>query len=184
MSNQGWIETLVSQKESGPTLASAAAASALAPHAKFTLPANFFNYIGKTLRIKAFGQVSTAVTTPGTFRLDHRLGGTVVADSQAVALDTVNAHSAVGWVYEAMLCARIIGNVAQLWYQATLQTEIVKGFGTAPAGVLTAILPWQATPALGTAFDATASQQLDMFFTQTVATGSFILQGYTVESMN
>jgi hypothetical protein len=39
-------------------------------------------------------------------------------------------------------------------------------------------------PAVGTGFDTTASQKLDVFFTQTVATGSLTVHNYILEALN
>jgi hypothetical protein len=40
------------------------------------------------------------------------------------------------------------------------------------------MLPWNAAPAVGGNFDATVSNLLDLFFTQTVATGSITLHQF------
>jgi hypothetical protein len=49
--------------------------------------------------------------------------------------------------------------------------------------VLTAMLPWNAAPALGTGFDNTISAALDCFFTQTAASGSLTVHSYFVEAI-
>lgn len=114
MSLQSWQETLISSQVDGSALSAAAAATALPPAALFTLPANFFNYIGKQLLVRASGRISSVITTPGTARFDVRLGGTVVFDSLAILLDTVAAHTNVGWYLEILLTCRGIGSAATL----------------------------------------------------------------------
>lgn len=185
MSFQSWQQVLVSAQVDGPTLTAAAAASCLPAQAKFTLPANFLDTVGKVLRVKASGRISTVITTPGTARFDIRFGGTVVADSLAILPDTVAAHTTVGWYLEMLLTLRASGSSANLMMQGLWTCEDILGVpATAPKGVLSAMLPWNSAPAVGSNFDATIAQQVDMFFTQTVATGSLTLHQYILESLN
>lgn len=186
MSLQTWQETLVTGQVDGPTLTAAAAASCIPTSAKITLPNNYFG-IGKKLRITMAGRISSVITTPGTARFDVRLGGTVVFDSQAILLDSVAAHTTVGWKLVIELTCRSIGpsTSATLFGNGTWTSEDILGVpATAPKGVLTAILPWNTTPAVGAGFDSTSALSVDVFFTQTVATGSLTVHDYSVESLN
>jgi hypothetical protein len=63
-------------------------------------------------------------------------------------------------------------------------SEVVKGSGVMPLGSLVAMLPWNAAPAVGANFSSIVSQTVDLFFTQTVATGSLTLHQYCLEAMN
>lgn len=186
MSLQTWQETLVSAQVDGPTLTTAAAASCIPPAAKITLPNNFFQ-IGRQLRITATGRISSVITTPGTARFDVRLGSVVAFDGLAVLLDTVAAHTNVGFKLDILLTCRAIGNgtVTTLMGQGLWTCEDILGVpATAPKGVLSAMLPWNSAPAVGTGFDNTAANTVDLFFTQTAATGSMTLHQYTVEALN
>ena len=186
MSLQTWREVLVSGQVDGPTLTAAAAASCIPLHAKITLPNNFF-YIGKSLKITASGRVSTVITTPGTLRFDVRLGSVVAFDSLAMLPDTVAAHTNVGWWLEVLLTCRAVGNGTSttLMGQGRFTSEDLLGVpATAPKGVLSAMLPWNSAPAVGTGFDNTAANTVDMFFTQTAATGSLTVHQYLVEALN
>jgi hypothetical protein len=188
MSQQTWVETLVSAQVDGPTLTAAAAATCIPTNAKITLPNNFF-YIGRMLRITASGKISSVITTPGTARFDVRIGaGPVICfDSLAILLDTVAAHTNVGWKLEIILTCRAVGSgtSTNLMGQGVFTCEDILGVpATAPKGVLSAILPWNSAPAVGTGFDNTAANSLDLFFTQTVATGSLTVLQYMVESLN
>lgn len=181
----GYWETLVTSQVDGTALTAAAAASAIPAAAKKTLPANYFDVIGKQLLIKASGRISSVITTPGTARFDIRFGATVVFDGLAVLLDTVAAHTNVGWMLEILLTCRAIGTSGNLMGQGTWTCEDILGVpATAPKGVLSAILPWNSAPAVGNNFDTTATQQIDMFFTQTVATGSLTVHQYGVYGQN
>jgi hypothetical protein len=184
MSRQGWQETLITAEVDGPTLTAAAAASCLPPAAVFTLPANLWD-IGRQMRINATGRISSVITTPGTARFDIRIAGGVVFDSLAILLDTVAAHTTVGWKLEILLTCRAIGATGNLFGQGIWTCEDILGVpATAPKGVLTAMLPWNSAPAVGANFSTTPAATLDMFFTQTVATGSLTLHQYSVEMLN
>jgi len=186
MSLQTWQETLVNASVDGPILTAAAAATAIPTAAKITLPNNYF-YVGRMLRITAAGRISSVITTPGTARFDVRIGAVVAFDSLAILLDTVAAHTNVGWKLDLLLTCRSIGSgtSATLFGQGVWTCEDILGVpATAPKGVLGAILPWNSVPAAGTGFDSTAASTLDLFFTQTAATGSLTVHQYMVESLN
>jgi hypothetical protein len=184
MSLQGWQETLITSQADGSTLTAAAAATALPAAAKYTLPANFFA-IGKQLLIKASGRLSIANPTPGTARFDVRFGATVVADSQAMLLDTAAAHNNEAFYIEMLLTCRVIGTSANLHQGGFFASYGLKNVGTMPVGGLVAALPWSGTaPVVGSNFDSTATQVIDFFFTQTVATGSMTLHQFGLYSLN
>jgi hypothetical protein len=182
-----WREILITGQGDGGAVTAAAATSLLTSgmaNAKRTLSPNFFDVIGKRLHIHAAGKISSVITTPGTARFDVRLGATVVFDGQAVLLDAAAAHTNVGWTLDIWLTLRAVGATANFIGHGEFRSEVVKGSGTMPLGSLVAMLPWNATPAVGNNFDATVSQQLDFFFTQTVATGSITLQQYELDCLH
>jgi len=168
-----YCESLAELDSDGPTLTAAAAATCLNPEAKPWIRGGYFDKIGRKLRVWATGRISCVVTTPGTARFDIRYGGAVIMDSLAMPLNIV-AKVNVGWTLLMEGTIRILGAVAQFWWQGWWSSEAyintaVPATGPAPGCVQ---LPYNTAPALGAAFDATAPQLLDMFFTQTVATGS------------
>lgn len=185
MSKQFWVEPLVVMQTDGPTLTAAAAASMLAAHAKIPLPAGFFDAPGKKLEIEAYGRISAVVTNPGTARFDVRLGGTVVFDSLAIALATVDAYTNQGWRLRISLTCRAVGTTGNLMGQGSWESMNIAGAAaTPPKGALTAMLPWNTAPAVGGNFDTSITQVLDVFFTQTLATGSLTCHQYTPYSPN
>ncbi len=189
MASQTWHDTLVSSATDGPTLTAAAAASCLSAEAKITLGPNPFKWaVNKALRISASGRISSVITTPGTARFDVRLGGNVVFDGLAVLLDSVAAHVNAQWRLSIDLVCTAIGASATLEGSGLWVCEDILGTpATAPKGSLSALLPWNTAPgSAGGTFDstATAGNVLDLFFTQTVATGSMTLHRYLVESLN
>lgn len=171
----------------GPTLTGAAAASCIPVNSKITLPQNYWR-LGLSWRIRASGRISSLIATPGTARFDLRIGAVVAFDSLAILLDTVAAHVTVGWQLEILLTCRAVGNSAltTLFGQGTWTCEDILGTpATAPKGSLTALLPWNSAPALGTGFDNTAATNtVDMFFTQTAATGSLTVHQWMIEELN
>lgn len=181
MSDPVYMQRLVTSQIDGTALTAAAAASMLPPAAVKTLAPNFFDTIGQQLLIKASGKISSLITTPGTARFDVRLGGTVVFDSLAILLDTVAAHTNVGWELEILLTLRSIGasTTATFMGIGKWTCEDILGVpAAAPKGTLVAVLPWNTAPAAGAGFDSTVSKTLDVFFTQTVATGSLTCQQF------
>lgn len=187
MSLQTWQEVLVNGSVDGPTLTAAAAASCIPTPSRIILPNNYF-YIGRMLRITMAGRISCAVTTPGTARFDVRTGpsGTIICyDTGALNLNIV-AKTTIPWWLQILLTCRAVGSVTatnfmgigQFISEAVIAAPLPSVGGN---GVLNAPV---GTPAVGTGFDNTAANALDVFFTQTVATGSMTVHQYLVESLN
>jgi hypothetical protein len=177
---------LVIGSSDGPTLTAAAAASCIPVASRLILPNNFFT-VGKQLRLSMQGRISCVVTTPGTARFDVRLGpsGTIVAfDTGALNLNVV-AKVNVPWWLELMLTCRSVGNAAltQLFGFGMFQSEAVVGSPLPSAGGNGSLVCPVGAPALGTGFDNTAANALDVFFTQTVATGSLTVHNYQVDEL-
>ena len=68
-----------------PTLTAAAAATCLPTTAKYTWAQNAV-VPGYMIRVKMAGRISCVVTTPGTARLDFRIGGNIFFDTLATIL--------------------------------------------------------------------------------------------------
>lgn len=184
MSLQTWQESLITSQVDGSAVTAASATSLLPAAAVYTLPANWAQ-IGRRLQIKATGRISSVITTPGTARFDVRLGGTVVFDGLAVLLDSVAAHTNVGWVLEINLTCRAIGATGNFFGQGLWTCEDILGVpASAPKGVLSAMLPWNSAPAVGSNVNTTTSLTVDLFFTQTVATGSCTCHTYELTARN
>lgn len=177
-------QTLVASQIAGTAKTATAAASVLDVNSVITLPAQYWQ-IGRRMRITAYGQISCVVTTPGTCRLDVRLGATVVFDSLAINLNVV-AKTNVGWFAQIDLTCRSIGSgtAATLAGQGLFMSEAVVGSPLPTAGGSgMVLLPYNAATVVGAGFNSTAAATLDLFHTQTVATGSFNVQQYTVEEL-
>ena len=180
----GFVETLIEAQTAGSALTAAARASATPTHARKVLQPNTFRFLGQQFRLYASGRISCAVTTPGTARFDLAFGANVVFDTLAMNLNVV-AKTNVHWVLDVLLTLRAIGAAANLMGQGTWTSEAVIGSPLPTAGgsgVLT--VPYNAAPVVGANFDSGASQLADLFFTQTVATGSMTLEQFSLTSVN
>lgn len=178
MSNNSWNQTLITAPIAGSALTAAAAASALPPVAKFTFPANLLK-VGDKLRVSAAGIISCVVTTPGTARFDIRFGSTVVFDTGALNLNVV-AKTNVPWKLDVDMIVRAIGasTSANVWAQGTFSSEAVVGSPLPSVGGNGILNVPVSGLAVSNGFDSTISNVVDLFFTQTVATGSMTLQQY------
>lgn len=181
MSSNSWWQTLITAQTDGPALTAAAAASALPGAAKFTFPASLMK-IGDEFLIEAAGRISCVVTTPGTARFDVRFGSTIVFDSLAMNLNTT-AQTNVPWYLRIRMTCRSIGNStsATLFGLGTFASPAVVGSPTvATGGSGQLVLPNTTAPAVGSGFDSTVSNVIDLFFTQTVATGSMTVHTFNL----
>lgn len=184
MSLQTWSETLISAQVDGTALSNSTTATSILPAAaKFTLPANYMA-IGRVLRINAWGRVSNIVTTPGNLTLDVKFGSTSVFTSGTMALNTT-AKTNVSWRAIIMLTCRSIGasTSATLLGQGDWCSESAV---SSAAGTANDILMPASAPAVGTGFDSTTSQAVDLFATFSIANAgnSIQLHEYTLEAMN
>lgn len=187
MSSTVYVQPLITQQVAGTALTGTTTpTSILAPQALFTMPANTIDVIGKMIRIRAHGQVSNIVTTPGTLTLDVRFGSVVVANGGAMALNIV-AKTNVPWDLEWILTARSVGGTttANLMHQGKWFSESVIGAGIPTVtGAGFHMLP-NAAPAVGNGFDSTAAQQVNLFATWSLANANSIqVLGYTLELLN
>lgn len=182
MSLQTWSETLISSQVDGTAVTGTSAGALEPPAAKFTLPANFF-VPGKVLFISAWGRISNIVTTPGTLTLDVRFNtSSVVFNGGAISLNAV-AKTNVGWRLDALLTCRTIGNgtVATILGQGNFTSESVV---SSVAGLANDVLLPASAPAVGTGFDSTVAQTVDLFATFSLTGNSIQCHQYTLESKN
>lgn len=189
LAGKTFYECGVAGQAAGAALSnSTTATSILPPHARLLLPGDFFDRPGKKVLIKANGVISTVVTTPGNITFDVRLGSVIAWNGGASALNIV-AQTNASWALEVELTCRAVGisTTANLigmgkWIsRASLNAPAV---GTT-TGVGTVLLP-DTAPVVGTGFDSTASQILDLFATFSIAnaSNSITLYQYSFESVN
>lgn len=189
MSRQIWEETFASLEVDGAALANSTAATSLfgssnaASAGKFTLPANYFD-VGRTLRVTARGRVSTLATTPGNLTLDVRFGSVIVFNGGVMALN-ISAKTNVTWELTADLVCRAIGSgtTANVLGIGKWLSEAAASSTATEAAIY--MLPGSA-PAVGTGFDSTVAQQIDLFGTFSVANAANSIQmhQFMLEALN
>lgn len=189
MSRQIFEETFASLEVDGAALSNSTSATSLfgssnaASAAKFTLPANWCD-IGRTLRVTARGRISTVVTTPGNLTLDVRFGSVIAFNGGAMALNIV-AKTNVTWKFSADLVCRAIGSgtTANMMGIGEWMSEAAASAVATEAAVY--MLPASA-PAVGTGFDSTVAQVIDLFGTFSVANAanSIQLHQFVLEALN
>lgn len=159
--------------------------------ALYVIRQNFWN-LRRTIRINAWGGMTTLVTTPGLVAMQVMQGttGTIVAFTTGNIQINATAHTLLPWWFQAYLTCQVIGSgtTAKTMGMGTLQGIMftlvaaqvdsgnVGGIYSAPA----------TAPAQGTGFDSTIANILDFWvgFTISSASNRVQVQIYTAEVMN
>lgn len=189
MSQQTWVETLVSQQAAGTAQNTyTTAKSVINPQERFTLPPNFW-YPGRMIEVSVDGALSNIVTTPGTLTLQVMMGSIVAFTTGALQLNAT-AHTLLPFTLDARLTCRAVGSgtSANLIGQAriggiqfTLTAAQVDAVNTSGLfmGPATA-------PAVGTGFDSSISNILDFWagFSISNAGNGITIHQYHVKSLN
>lgn len=188
MSMQGWVESLAAAPADGAALTNTITpTSLLIATAKPVLPAQYFDRVGKMLRVTAKGRFSTVVTTPGTFTFDVRFGSTIVFTGGAMALNTTAQTNATFTMEVTLVCKSIgSGAVATVLGIGSFVSRAVIGSGAAGATGANELLLPDTAPAIGTGFDSTIAQTVDLFGTWSVASASnsITVHQLLIESLN
>lgn len=185
---QTWTQVLTASIADGSTLTAAATpASCIPGNNVITLP-SYFIKVGTVFRITAYGRISCVVTTPGTARFQVRsdpTGATSIFDTGALNLNIV-AKTNLPWRLEVLMTCQAVGSGTACVFMggAQFESEAVVGSPTAAAGGNGVLLAPVGTPAVGSGIDSTVANLLDLYFTQTVATGSLTCHQYVVEVLN
>ncbi len=188
----GWQETLVSAQLDGPQLLNTVTQASILPaQAQYTLPANYFKYVGQMLKITAQGRISCVVTTPGTVLYQVLFGATAVYNNGAAAMNlNVVAKTDVAWWLEILMTVRTMSftgtaATATLMCQGQWSSEAVVGSPLPSAGSSGTLFIPASAPAVSPTFDPTASQKIDLQakFSVATATTAMTLHQYKVESL-
>jgi hypothetical protein len=195
MSMQTWRQTLTNINTAGTlyntyTTAKSVLTSATSTGAAngfITLPANFFN-VGTELHISGMAGISNRVTGPDTFTVQVMVGAVIAFTTGAINLTTTsNVLSPVD--FDIWLTCQTIGNgtLAKLMGHSRWMGQPVAmaaSLANNAGGTGFAIAPLTA-PAVGTGFDSTVSNTLDLFVAQSFsgAGNGFQINQYRVESL-
>jgi hypothetical protein len=180
-----WDSTLVAAAVDGAASAATTATSLLPAAARLTINPNFFSRAGQMLRVRATGRVSNIVTTPGTLTLALALGPTsniAAWSSGAISLNTT-AKTNVSWDLSVTLTLRAFGSGTSSNFMGigTWTSESVVG---AAAGSALPMLCPASAPAVGTGFDSTVTNILDLQGTFSLAGNSITCHQFEVEAIN
>lgn len=186
--NQSWEQAVTTAQTAGATLSNSAANTSILPTSSlFTFPANFFSYIGQKWHLKAWGQMSNIVTTPGTLTLNFQFGSVVVCTSSAMSLNTT-AKTNVSWNLEMTGTIRALGSGTSTnnIYFGTFQSESYVGSPVSGTGGSGSIIFPTSAPVVSSGWDCTSTQQANLFAQFSVAnTGNSIaLFDYELEATN
>lgn len=158
---------------------------------KWTFPAGWLqDQRGKKLKIKAFGRVSCVVTTPGTLLFAVQMGPTsnIAAFAPAAFNLNVVAKTNVTWDLEIDLVLRTYGSgtAAAFMGKAMFTSEAVVGSPVNTAGGNGSLLLPASAPAVGTGFDSSVANVLDLQAKFSVATSptNLTLHGYELWAEN
>ena len=180
----GYQSTLVEAQADGTAVTNTTTETSLLPAvAKIILPPGYINRVGKRFQVRASGRISNIVTTPGTLTLRFKLGPTAniaVATSQAIQLNAV-AKTNVSWILEAFFTVRAIGSgtSANIFTNGTWTSESVVG-SPVPASGGPGSAMWQASaPAVGTGFDSSVANQIDLTAAFSIANAGNSIQLHT-----
>jgi hypothetical protein len=195
VSLQTWEETLVSQYVDGPLLNTYTTAKSIfgattdaASVCKYTVPANFF-LPGKALQVQLRGNLSNIVTTPGTVTVQFMVGGVIAWTSGAINFSTTAHTTLPFWLDLDLTCqAAGQGTLAKLMGQGWIMSQCVSNTAAVDSVVSdlpTLLLP-NTVPTLGTGFDSTVSQSIDIFVGFSISNAGNGVQArqYRLRSLN
>lgn len=185
MASQSWGQLIASIPVAGTAYGTFTTAKSLLSSATATeasagltvLPPGFFQR-GSQLEIMAAFGLSNIVTTPGTLTLQVMIGS-VIAFTSGPIIMTTTANTLLPVTANINLTCQKQGNgtLTQLAGQAVVQGQNVAMVSAANnlAGTGMAIAPATA-PALGTGFDSTIAQTLDLWAGFSVSNAGNVIQ--------
>ena len=171
MSGYTWVETKASAvADSTAVTNTVTPASIIHSTAKPVIAAQEMVKAGQVFRVTVTGRISTVVTTPGTLTLDCRLGSAVVFNGGAMALN-VNAQTNATFKFIFHLRLVTLGSGATATVIGTGQfiSRAVIGAAAVGVGGAGALMLPDTAPVVGTGFDSTIAQTVDVFATWSIA---------------
>ena len=166
------LQTL--QADGAAVTTNGADTSMLLGQAKYTLPASFLQFIGQELRIRAAGRISTT-TGPPTIQFKVLFGA--IAVFAPAAITTVASQTNQTWILDLTLTVRAVGSgtTANLMGTGKFDASVAV---LANGGVL---LPATA-PAVGSGFDSTSTQIVDLTANWSVTGNSLTCHQFSLDA--
>jgi hypothetical protein len=164
---------LASASADGAALANTTTATSIMPASSIpTIPGGTLQ-IGSLLKVLLRGRISTLTAAPGTLTLDLRLGAVVISAFGAISLNTT-AQTNASWEAELLAVIRALGtgtNANALCTGRFTSRALVGSAAVAAGGNGVIVLP-DTAPAVGTGFDSSAAQAVNVFGTWSIASSS------------
>jgi len=161
----------------------AATAKALIPAANIpTLGGNYFSFIGKAMRVRLFGRITT-VASPGNLTMQMNYGtgadanGVVLAASAATALTA--SQTSMSWQVEYIVRCRTMGATGTLFCTGFFETNVA-----VVASTLQPIMIPATAPAASAACDLTAALLLSPQVIQSGTAGTIQVHDVLYEALN
>ena len=179
MSSLGFVDVLAKSESDGTAVNTSTTRTSITPaNARFTTPTGEFWRVGKLLRLKAIGRVSTF--TSGTLTLSFGVGSVDAWASQALTM--VASQTNITWWLDLMMTVRAVGAGGSA-------TANLLGVGSIQAGAAITASATQlpaTAPGVGTSFDPGAAAVLDLFATWSVSNAANSIQThqYVLEALN
>ena len=167
----GYESTIVEAQSDGTAVTATGVGSLLPASCKIPLRGGYLYRIGHRLLVRATGRMSNIATTPGTLTLRWMMGAVIASASTAIPLNTT-VKTNVAWFLDLGLTVRSVGTAATIFGQGSFQSESVLG-GAATVNA-SAVMWQQSAPAVGTAFDSTVANIIDL-------TAQFSLTGNSIQ---
>lgn len=188
MSNQSWVQALITAQLAGGPVSNTTTQTTLLPgQALFTLqPDTTLPTAGTVMRVTLTGQISNVVTTPGTLTILILFGATTVYTSGAMQMSTT-AHTTLPFWFEVLLTCRAVGSAANFMAQGVIHGQPMSLTATTDSATTVAtLMAPNVTPAVGSNFSTKTSQQQDVQSAFSVNTSgtNITLQQYLVELTN
>lgn len=166
MAIQGWVDALSVQESAGTSFGSFTTAKTVIPATALKIIRANELRIGSAFKIEVRGAISNIVTTPGTI-VFQTMVGSVIAFTTGVIQLNATAHTLLPFRLDIDLTCRAIGSGTSALFMG--QGEIAGKMFTRTAGTTddgnndTILMCPATTPAVGTGFDSTIDNILDLF---------------------
>lgn len=185
MGDYNWQEALATLQADGTAVTGTVEATLLNAQAKATIAANRLANVGNQFRVRATGRISNIVTTPGTLTLKLKFGAIAVATSSAIQLNAL-AKTNVAWFLDWGFTVRAIGSgtAANIMHNGSWQSESVVGSAVPASGGAGSAMMQASAPAVGTGFDSTIANQIDLTATFSLTGNSIQAHTYAFEMIN
>lgn len=168
---------LGSASSDGAALTNTVTATSIMPASCIaTIPAGALQ-IGSLIKVLLRGRISTLTVAPGTLTLDLRFGAVIVSALGAMNLN-VTAQTNASWEAEITAVVRAIGiaTTANALCMSRFSSRALIGSAAAASGGDGVILLPDTAPAVGTGFNSSATQAVDVFATWSVANAANSIQ--------